>query len=576
MASIYDKSSLVLIPSGTKTGKVYSQVPVSGDGDFTFTRSSAATRVNADGFIEKETQNLLLQSNNFDTTWQIGGAGTITENQAGYDGTNNASLLTKTAAWTNVNQNVNQSGVQTFSVYVKANASTWALLVADHPSTDPIAYFDLTNGVVGSTTHMLDPNIVDVGNDWWRISITYNMAISQVRVYPAEANTASGSSGSIYIQDAQLEQGLVARDYIETTTTAVEGGITDNVPRLDYTDSSCPALLLEPQRTNLVMQSELFNVDTSWLASGRPAVETNIIDSPEGIQNASRLTYGAGNVLRYQQELTFTNGYSYSIFVKKDVGRYVTIYAAFFTTTATIGFDLDEGTCQAGGVIEPYGDGWYRISVSKSVAGDADKSGYFYLYSTNALGSTISTNGNKIYVYGAQIEEGSYATSYIPTYGSSVTRVGELCVKTGISNLIGQTEGVVYFEWDYQNTGSSGGNIIMSLAGASLQELYFWVKADGTYVYDVYDSTKQAGISGSMGSFGTKKIALAYKNNDFVLYINGVLAGSDTSGSVPTLTDVYIGRYALNTNYNIASGVKQALLFKTRLSNEELAALTTI
>ena len=58
--------------------------------------------------------------------------------------------------------------------------------------------------------------------------------------------------GSIYIQDAQLEQGLVARDYIETTTTAVEGGITDNVPRLDYTDSSCPALLLEPQRTNLI------------------------------------------------------------------------------------------------------------------------------------------------------------------------------------------------------------------------------------------------------------------------------------------------------------------------------------
>ena len=67
--SIYDKASLVLIPSGTKTSKVYSQKPVNGDGDFTFSRSTAATRVNADGNIEKETQNLLLQSNNFDTTW---------------------------------------------------------------------------------------------------------------------------------------------------------------------------------------------------------------------------------------------------------------------------------------------------------------------------------------------------------------------------------------------------------------------------------------------------------------------------------------------------------------------------
>jgi hypothetical protein len=70
--SIYDKSSLVLIPSGTKTGKVFSQKPVSGDGDFTFTRASAATRVNADGNIEKETGNLLLQSNSFDTTWNVG------------------------------------------------------------------------------------------------------------------------------------------------------------------------------------------------------------------------------------------------------------------------------------------------------------------------------------------------------------------------------------------------------------------------------------------------------------------------------------------------------------------------
>jgi hypothetical protein len=142
--------------------------------------------------------------------------------------------------------------------------------------------------------------------------------------------------------------------------------------------------------------------------------------------------------------------------------------------------------------------------------------------------------------------------------------------------VIGQTEGVVYFEWDYQNVGSSGGNIIMSLAGASLQELYFWVKTDGTYVYDVYDSTKQAGITGSIGSFGIKKIALAYKNNDFALYINGVLAGSDTSGSVPTLTDLYIGRYAINTNYNISSGIKQATLFKERLTNSELATLTTL
>ena len=87
--SIYDKASLVLIPSGTKTSKVYSQKPVNGDGDFTFSRSTAATRVNADGNIEKETQNLLLQSNTFDTTW-LDITLTKTSGQAGYDGTNDA------------------------------------------------------------------------------------------------------------------------------------------------------------------------------------------------------------------------------------------------------------------------------------------------------------------------------------------------------------------------------------------------------------------------------------------------------------------------------------------------------
>ena len=80
--SIYDKASLVLIPSGTKTSKVYSQKPVNGDGDFTFSRSTAATRVNADGNIEKETQNLLCRSNTFDTTW-VNSSSTETGGQSG-------------------------------------------------------------------------------------------------------------------------------------------------------------------------------------------------------------------------------------------------------------------------------------------------------------------------------------------------------------------------------------------------------------------------------------------------------------------------------------------------------------
>ena len=238
-------------------------------------------------------------------------------------------------------------------------------------------------------------------------------------------------------------------------------------PRIDFLDNTSGHLLLEPSRTNLIPHSEDFDVNTTWLSSGRPSIDADAIVSPEGIQNGTKLTYSSGNTLRLNNQFTFTNGYSYSIFVKKDVGRYVTIYAAFFTTSAIIGFDLDEGTCQSGGIIEDYGDGWYRISVSKDVSGDADRSGYFYLYSTDSLGSTTSASGNKLYVYGAQLEEGTYPTSYIPTEGSSVTRVAEFANDAGNSQVFNNDTGVWFI--DLERIGLEGGRAMM-LANASGSE----------------------------------------------------------------------------------------------------------
>ena len=247
-------------PQLVDTGKVYSIKPEDRKGDFTFTRSSAATRVNADGFIEKETQNLLVQSNNFATTWGRSNT-SVTGGQSSYDGSSDAWLLSKSAASGQIGQNTTSSGVNTFSVYAKANVSPYVRLTIFEGgfSANGTAYFDLQNGVLG-TTNAIDSSIENVGNGWYRCSVTFNTSNQKVYIYPADGdNDTSGTSGSIYIQDAQLNQGLIAQEVITTTTTAVEGGITDNVPRLDYTDSSCPALLLEPQRTNLpITQSEYF------------------------------------------------------------------------------------------------------------------------------------------------------------------------------------------------------------------------------------------------------------------------------------------------------------------------------
>ena len=176
--SIYDKASLVLIPSGTKTSKVYSQKPVNGDGDFTFSRSTAATRVNADGNIEKETQNLLLQSNSFDTTW-ANYLSTETSGQSGYDGSNNAWLLTNTGAGGRIDQNISSSGVQSLSVYAKANTFDYLFLLGLGAS-DRRGNFDLTNGVVGTTTNLIDSSIQSVGNGWYRCTIIYNLSLIHI------------------------------------------------------------------------------------------------------------------------------------------------------------------------------------------------------------------------------------------------------------------------------------------------------------------------------------------------------------------------------------------------------------
>jgi len=252
--SFYNKSSLLTIPTAYKQGKLYSVKPDDGSGDFNFTRSTSATRVNEAGLIEKARENLLLQSNQFDTTWQPIGVITATGGQAGYDGSNDAWLLEKDAnSYRRIDQPVTSSGVVTFSLYAKAG--TLSELNLRVSGSGDRAEFNLLTGTIGIIAGAyIDAKMESVGNGWYRCSITRDESITSVQIYVDWAQTIAGN---IYIQDAQLEQGLVATDYIETTTSTVSTGIVENVPRIDYS-SGTPALLLEPQRTNLIKYSEIF------------------------------------------------------------------------------------------------------------------------------------------------------------------------------------------------------------------------------------------------------------------------------------------------------------------------------
>jgi hypothetical protein len=580
MSSFYSDASLVMIPSGYKTSKVYSAVPTDGAGDLVFSRTAdTATRVGPDGLIEKVRTNHILQSNSFNTTWSVTTL-TVTSGATDPNGGTTAWTAAATASSAVIQQSVTLTGLRTFSIYAKQGTLRY-LYMGAYGGTISYATFDLQDGVVAAGTNA---RIESVGGGWYRCTChSADGTTGGVQILPTDTiSSGTIGTGNILIWRAQYETGDIATDYIATTSAAVSVGPVANVPRLDYLNSSCPRLLLEPQRTSSITFSE--QTDNAAWTKRNSTISANSATSPDGYTNADKIQEDTTNDRHdIYQEFSVTSGTAYTISAFVKAAERTFCFLSFGSSTVNPNnafFNLSTGavvSSPAGvtSTITSYGNGWYRIT-STATAG-ATGSAYIVNGPTlNASGvSYQGVSGSGILVYGYGAEIGAYATSYIPTLGAAVTRGADDCVKSSATSIIGQTEGVVFFEWEYQNVGSSGGNIPISLDGGSGKELYFWVQTNGVYLAEGFDgSVNQFSFTGAMGSFGTKKIAIAYKNNDFALYINGVLAGTDTSGTVPTLNRFYVGRFYANTSYNIASGIKQVLLFPTRLSNADLAALT--
>ena len=417
--STYTDASLIMYPSGYKEDKIYSLKPTDGSGDLTFTRASTATRVNAEGLVEQVPYNLIEQSNSFNTGWSTTSGTSVTSGQSGYDGTNDAWLLTdsgNSSAYA-LYRGYSNTGIQSASIYAK-QGSTSQLEFDFLGGSGGYLRVNLSDGSLHSTFNTISWNTENVGNGWWRVSFSTNHTSA-----PVLFRIGCNGAGSIYIQDAQVNIGATAKPYFPTTDRL-------NVPRIDYTGGGCGSLLLEKQSTNLVTYSEQFD-NAAWTKGSSNSVTANAIISPDGTQNADFLFSTVSNSsAKYAYQVTAsTANPTATIYAKAGAVTEMLFYCA---NGDGIYFNLTNGAFVAyygsgSSTITSYssvavGNGWYRYSLTFNISVTSIE---VYM-SVSANISPYIANGDGLYIWGAQLEASSYPTSYIPCpSSSSVTRLAD-------------------------------------------------------------------------------------------------------------------------------------------------------
>ena len=552
MSDLLNQASLVMVPSGYKEDVVYSQIPTDGSGDLSFTRASNGTRINSAGLVEVCPWNFNTNSEDFTLNWGTDGTSTATNNFA----TAPNGTMTAAKVVVNITSGYAYKGFQlppntyTVSYYIKASTN----------STGGIGSNDIGGAGYSSTS-------INITTEWQRFEHTFNVTLgTSLYIDYGFAST----SVNYFIWGAQINLGT-AKPYFPTTDRL-------NVPRLTYQNGGggCPSLLLEKQSTNLFTYSE--QMDNSDWFKNNLTITANSTTSPDGTQNADLLDDGTASSTQHwiYQGTSFSNSTAYTIsFYAKYVSRkYMAVNIYNGSTSQYVVYDIQNGSVygSTGDVtasMTSVGNGWYRVVYTRTMS--ASGSPNFRIAMADDTGNETYTGSNKqVYLWGMQCEASSYPTSYIVSTSSSATRVADACFKTGISSLIGQSEGTIFVDYFYLN--NSTDDITIGIDGNNGK--FIWFRGNGVQFYGnsgvLLFSTTSTRVQGSR-----YKIAFVYGQSDFRLYVNGSAVGNATTGTFTGTFDDF-RFFPVGGAFENSNSFNQITLFPTKLTNAELASLTTI
>ena len=543
---LLNKASIILTPTGYKAGTLYNVAPVVEPyEDFDFARASTATRINSSGLVEMVGRTLgseLMPS--VATIVNVGG-GSITQISSNSysstsDGTTGSSLRPK------------------FD-FNTTSGKTYKLVITPTGTITGTVNFDFYDG----SSYLFQ---------------NYDFTTTKEIYFTDNGSVFGGFDGTKTYSIASFT--ISVKEVIDT----------NNIPRISYDSNGDNGhILLEPTSTNLLSYSQEFDHSSGYWNKANTTIETTTIVSPDGSSNTYKLfatTSTSSHFTDYDSYTGASSGqtYTFSLFVKSAGSDFVQLASSSGFPAMYQNFNLSTGAKASGDIsnatIEAYPNGWYRISVTETTNGTSRRFLIVPVLTDAARNPSFAGNAQEdgVYIFGAQLEEQSHPTSYIPTLtGSTETRATETANGAGSAELINSTEGVLYAE-------------IAALAddGTSRQISISDSSYTNTVLLRYLDlSNKIQGVCRVVGAFKGGcthtltsstdfiKVAYKFKNSDFALWINGIEVANSTDSA--SFTDNTLSELAFDrgdATQDFYGKCKALAVFNEALSDDELHNLT--